>query len=195
LFLHHDYLLDHCHGARHIILGSARLRWRPDPIFSGGEGDGIGSVVVAGDKDRLFVGWLVFGYRRDGKRNRNHFLFGFAPGCATTDSKLRRPFEAGSLNAGSLNGDLEKISPDGLTAFYEITFSNANIQRLNLEGRLDDLRSGSSGFSSNMKVNGAAVNPQDNAIVDGKSTRPRHIITELQVGYRLANLSDGPSIT
>jgi outer membrane autotransporter protein len=65
----------------------------------------------------------------------------------------------------NLPGDLEKISPDGLTAFYEISFSNANIQRLNLEGRLDDLRSGSSGFSSNMKVNGATVN------LDGQSSK------------------------
>ena len=65
----------------------------------------------------------------------------------------------------NLPGDLEKISPDGLTAFYEISFSNANIQRLNLEGRLDDLRSGSTGFSSNMKINGAAVN------LDGKSSK------------------------
>src|SRR5208283_162118 len=67
--------------------------------------------------------------------------------------------------------DLEKISPDGLTAFYEISFSNANIQRLNLEGRLDDLRSGSNGFSSNMKVKGVTVNLEDKAIVDGKSSR------------------------
>jgi outer membrane autotransporter protein len=65
----------------------------------------------------------------------------------------------------NLSADLEKISPDGLTAFYEISFSNANIQRLNLEGRLDDLRSGSTGFSSNMKVNGAMVN------LDGKSSK------------------------
>ncbi len=70
----------------------------------------------------------------------------------------------------NLPGDLEKISPDGLTAFYEISFSNANIQRLNLEGRLDDLRSGSNGFSSNMKLNGATVNLEDKATVDGKST-------------------------
>jgi len=71
----------------------------------------------------------------------------------------------------NIPGDLEKISPDGLTAFYEISFSNANIQRLNLEGRLDDLRSGSNGFSSNMKVNGATVNLEDKAIVDGKSSK------------------------
>ena len=57
----------------------------------------------------------------------------------------------------NLPGDFEKISPDGLTAIFEISFSNANIQRLNLEGRLDDIRSGSNGFSSNMKVNGATA--------------------------------------
>ena len=59
----------------------------------------------------------------------------------------------------NLPEDLAKISPDALTAFYEIGFSNANIQRLNLEGRLDDLRSGSSGFSSNMKTNGVLPEP------------------------------------
>jgi hypothetical protein len=63
----------------------------------------------------------------------------------------------------NLPGDLEKISPDGLTAFYEISFSNANIQRLNLEGQLDDLRGGSNGFSSNMKLNGATTSPEGQA--------------------------------
>jgi hypothetical protein len=61
----------------------------------------------------------------------------------------------------NLPGDLEKIAPDGLTSFYEISFSNANIQRLNLEGRLDDLRSGSSGFSSNMRLNGASMSAEN----------------------------------
>src|SRR6202041_518875 len=46
-----------------------------------------------------------------------------------------------------LPNDLQKISPDGLTSFYEIGFSNANIQKLNLESRLDDLHNGSNGFS------------------------------------------------
>src|SRR5271165_4377070 len=68
----------------------------------------------------------------------------------------------------NLPGDFEKISPDGLTAFYEITFSNANIQRLNLESRLDDIRSGSNGFSSNMKLNGATANLENKPGVDGK---------------------------
>ena len=69
----------------------------------------------------------------------------------------------------NLTNDLEKISPDGLTSFYEIGFSNANIQKLTLESRLDDLHSGSTGFSSNMKVNGATVN--DKAGGDGKASK------------------------
>jgi hypothetical protein len=51
-----------------------------------------------------------------------------------------------------LPGDLEKITPDGdLTAVCEIGFSGANIQKLTLESRLDDLHNWSNGFSSNMK--------------------------------------------
>jgi outer membrane autotransporter protein len=71
----------------------------------------------------------------------------------------------------NLPGDFEKISPDGLTAFYEISFSNANIQRLNLEDRLDEVRNGSNGFSSNMKVNGATVNLENRVDADGKSAK------------------------
>ena len=69
-----------------------------------------------------------------------------------------------------LPGDLEKISPDGLTSFYEISFSDSNIQRLNLESRLDDLRNGSNGFNSNMKINGATLNLEDRVAADGKSS-------------------------
>jgi outer membrane autotransporter protein len=64
-----------------------------------------------------------------------------------------------------------EISPEGLTAFYEITFSNANIQRLNLENRMDDLHHGSNGFSSNMKVNSATVNTEERVDADGKSSK------------------------
>ena len=71
----------------------------------------------------------------------------------------------------NLPGDFQKISPDGLTAFYEISFSNANIQRLNLEDRLDEVRNGSNGFSSNMKVNGATVNLENRVDADGKSAK------------------------
>jgi uncharacterized protein with beta-barrel porin domain len=42
---------------------------------------------------------------------------------------------------GNLGSDFDKISPESLTAFYEISFSGANIQRLNLENRLEDIDS------------------------------------------------------
>jgi subtilase-type serine protease len=71
----------------------------------------------------------------------------------------------------NLPGDFDKISPDALTAFYEISFSNANIQKLNLEDRMDELHNGSTGFSSNMKVNGATVNLENRADADGKSSK------------------------
>jgi fibronectin-binding autotransporter adhesin len=71
----------------------------------------------------------------------------------------------------NLPGDFEQISPAGLTAFYEISFSGTNIQKLNLEGRFDDIRNGSNGFSSNVRVNGAAVSLEDKATVDGKSSK------------------------
>jgi outer membrane autotransporter protein len=71
----------------------------------------------------------------------------------------------------NLPNAFQQISPEALTAFYEISFSNANIQRLNLEGRLDDLHNGSTGFSSNMKVNGATVNVEPPAGADGKSAK------------------------
>ena len=71
----------------------------------------------------------------------------------------------------NLPADLDKISPDGLTAFYEIGFSNSNLQRLNLEDRLDQIRSGSSGFSSNMKLGGVSVNLEAGAPADGKSSK------------------------
>jgi hypothetical protein len=44
----------------------------------------------------------------------------------------------------NLPSDFAKISPESLTAFYEISFSAANIQRLNLESRLEDIRNRSS---------------------------------------------------
>ena len=71
----------------------------------------------------------------------------------------------------NLPNTFREISPEGLSALYEISFSNANIQRLNLESRMDDLHHGSNGFSSNMKVNGATVNTDDRSGGDGKNSR------------------------
>ena len=70
-----------------------------------------------------------------------------------------------------LPNTFHEISPEGLSAFYEISFSNANIQRLNLESRMDDLRNGANGFSSNMKVNNATLNLEERVDADGKSSQ------------------------
>jgi fibronectin-binding autotransporter adhesin len=79
-------------------------------------------------------------------------------------------YQRNSVQLLFLNLD-SAASVAGLTASDEISFSNANIQRLNLEGRLDDLRGGSSGFSSNMKLNGATVNSNGQSGTDGKSSK------------------------
>lgn len=42
----------------------------------------------------------------------------------------------------NIPNDLDLFSPEALTAFYEIGFSGANIQRLTLENRLDEIRGG-----------------------------------------------------
>jgi outer membrane autotransporter protein len=47
-----------------------------------------------------------------------------------------------------LCGDLELIAPDELAAMFNIGVSLANIQSVNLERRMDDIRAGSSGFSA-----------------------------------------------
>jgi outer membrane autotransporter protein len=93
------------------------------------------------------------------------------------DRVAHNPKAAESINflfnepLSNLPGDLERISPDSLASFYEISFSNAIIQKLNLEGRMDEIHNGSNGFSSNMKMNGATVNLEDRADADGKSSK------------------------
>jgi outer membrane autotransporter protein len=75
----------------------------------------------------------------------------------------------GAGPASPVNSIFEANTVEALTAFYEISFSNANIQRLTLEDRLDDIRNGSSGFSSNIKVNGAQTEHDGKTSLDGKS--------------------------
>jgi outer membrane autotransporter protein len=70
-----------------------------------------------------------------------------------------------------VNSIFQADTVEALTAFYEISFSNANIQRLTLEDRLDDIRNGSTGFSSNMKVNGAQTEHDGKGTLDGKSAK------------------------
>ena len=75
----------------------------------------------------------------------------------------------GAGPASPVNSIFEANTVEALTAFYEISFSNANIQRLTLEDRLDDIRNGSSGFSSNIKVNGAQTEHDGKTSLDGKA--------------------------
>jgi outer membrane autotransporter protein len=70
-----------------------------------------------------------------------------------------------------LPNTFHEISPEQISSFYEISFSNANIQRLNLDDRMDEIHSGSNGFSSNMKVNGATASTEDRNGGDGKTSK------------------------
>ena len=47
-----------------------------------------------------------------------------------------------------LPGDFDRIAPEELTSAFAISNSLANVQSLNLQRRMDDLRQGSSGFSA-----------------------------------------------
>jgi outer membrane autotransporter protein len=53
---------------------------------------------------------------------------------------------------GNLGADFEQLSPDSLSALYEISFSGANIQAANLENRFAEIRSGSTGFTSSLHL-------------------------------------------
>jgi T5SS/PEP-CTERM-associated repeat protein len=48
---------------------------------------------------------------------------------------------------GNLPHDYDLIAPEELASIYEIGFSHATIQSLNLQRRMDDIRAGSTGFS------------------------------------------------
>ena len=53
---------------------------------------------------------------------------------------------------GNLAADFDKISPDSLSALYEISFSAANVQASNLENRFAEIRNGSTGFTSSLNI-------------------------------------------
>jgi outer membrane autotransporter protein len=52
----------------------------------------------------------------------------------------------------NLGRDFERISPDSLSALYEISFSAANVQAANLENRFAEIRNGSTGFASSLNI-------------------------------------------
>ncbi len=69
---------------------------------------------------------------------------------------------------GNLPADFEKISPDSLSALYEISFSAANVQAANLEHRFAEIRNGSTGFTSSLNISnppGAMVESKDGKAV------------------------------
>ena len=58
---------------------------------------------------------------------------------------------------GKVLGDLDRIAPEELTSIYQIAISQSKIQTANLQRRLEDVRSGSNGFSSaGLAMNGGA---------------------------------------
>jgi outer membrane autotransporter protein len=64
----------------------------------------------------------------------------------------------------NLPGDFERISPDSLSALYEISFSAANVQVSNLENRFAEIREGSTGFTSSLSISNAS-----GALVEGSN--------------------------
>jgi fibronectin-binding autotransporter adhesin len=67
---------------------------------------------------------------------------------------------------GDIPGDLNLISPEAFSSLYEISFSGANIQRLNLENRLDEIRAGGGTF--NVEASGGTIGLQKGS-PDGKT--------------------------
>jgi outer membrane autotransporter protein len=54
----------------------------------------------------------------------------------------------GSEPLASFPGDYDLIAPEELASIYEIGFSQATVQSLNLQRRMEDIRAGSTGFSA-----------------------------------------------
>ncbi len=85
-------------------------------------------------------------------------LVGSTPNHRAIGANLNRtiddPRAAGLINfldrepLRNLPNDLDLIAPEELASIYEIGFSQAATQGMNLQRRLDDIRSGSNGFSA-----------------------------------------------
>ena len=76
-------------------------------------------------------------------------------------------------SAFNLAADFQKISPDNLSAIYEIGFSAANVQAANLDNRFTEIRNGSTGFTSSLNISndpGNIVGSKDGkALLEPKS--------------------------
>ena len=83
----------------------------------------------------------------------------------------------------NLSADFENISPDSLSAIYEISFSAANIQAVNLENRFAEIRNGSTGFTSSLNISNppatlvegkegkAEIEPNNNALTSSPQNK------------------------
>jgi autotransporter-associated beta strand protein/YVTN family beta-propeller protein len=68
----------------------------------------------------------------------------------------------------NLGADFAKISPDSLSAMYEVSFSAVNVQAANLENRFSEIRNGSTGFTSTLNLSnspGTMVESKDGKTV------------------------------
>jgi fibronectin-binding autotransporter adhesin len=65
--------------------------------------------------------------------------------------------------------ELAIIAPESLTSFYEISFSDANIQRVSLENRLDEIRAGFGSLNSSATAGG--IVGLQKASGDGKTSK------------------------
>ena len=93
----------------------------------------------------------------------NAVAVGEALDSAVGDPRAAEPI--GFLNNQTLTDlreDIGLISPEQLTSIFVIGVSLANVQTANLERRLDDIRAGSSGFSSaGFAINGSELSFQE----------------------------------
>lgn len=77
----------------------------------------------------------------------------------------------------NLPHDYDLIAPEELAGIYELGFSLANVQALNLQRRMDDIRGGSNGFSANgysMRDSYGLVTTHPDGSVEEKSS-PRYM--------------------
>ena len=66
--------------------------------------------------------------------------------------------------------DLDRIAPEALTSVFQVAVSQARVQNANLQRRLEDVRSGSNGFSAaGLAMNGGAQTPTGSYEVAGPS--------------------------
>jgi autotransporter-associated beta strand protein len=79
---------------------------------------------------------------------------------------------------GKLPHDYDLIAPEELASIYEIGFSQATIQNLNLQRRLEEIRAGSTGFSAsgfNVRGDGRDNSDGKTSIYSASSEKPAPI--------------------